>query len=86
MDNARELCMGEIHELCIREGIKLYTTILYYPASNGVAEQAISMLTNTVRAMLRDLGLARSLWGKAYMSAAYVHNRTPTNVLKGLTL
>ena len=43
------------------------------------------MLTNTVRVMLRDSGLAGSLWGEAYMSAAYVHNRMPMNILKGLT-
>ena len=43
------------------------------------------MLTNVVRAMLRDSGLTGSLWGEAYMSAAYVHNRTPMNILKGLT-
>ena len=85
MDNARELCMGEMRELCVREGIKLHTTVPYHPASNGIAERAIGVLTNAVRAMLRDSGLAGSLWGEAYMSAAYVHNRTPTNVLKGLT-
>ena len=37
-DNARELCMGEMCELCVREGIKLHTTIPYHPTSNRVTE------------------------------------------------
>ena len=37
-DNTRELCMGEMRELCEREGIKLNTMVPYHPASNGVAE------------------------------------------------
>ena len=48
-DNARELSMGEMRELCEREGIKLNTTVPYHPASNGVAERSIGVLTNIVR-------------------------------------
>ena len=84
-DNARELCMGEMRDLCVQEGIKLHTSVPYHPASNGVAERAIGVLTNAVRAMLRDSGLPGSLWAEAFITAAYVHNRTPTKVLKGLT-
>ena len=40
-DNARELCMGEMHDVCERDGIKLHTTVPYHPVSNGVAERAI---------------------------------------------
>ena len=84
-DNARELSMGEMRELCEREGIKLNTTVPYHPASNGVAERAIGVLTNSVRAMLHDSGLPKSLWAEAFSTATYVHNRTPTTALGGLT-
>jgi len=84
-DNARELSMGEMRNICEREGIKLYTTIPHHPASNGVAGRTIGVLTGVVRAMLRDSGLSDTLWAEAFVTAAYVHNRTPTRVLKGLT-
>ena len=47
-DNACELSMGEMCELCKQEGIKLNMTVPYHPASNGVAKQAIGVLTNSV--------------------------------------
>ena len=62
-DNTRELSMGEMREFC-EEGIKLHTTVPYHPASNGVAERTIGILTNAARAMLHDSGLPRSLWAK----------------------
>ena len=48
MDNTCELSMGEMHELCKREGIRLNTMVPYHPVLNGVAEQAIGVLTNIV--------------------------------------
>ena len=44
--------MGEMHDICVQEGIKLHTSVPYHPASNGVAECAIRVLTNAVQAML----------------------------------
>ena len=84
-DNARELCMGEMRDLCDREGTKFHTTVSYHVASNEVAERAIGVLTGAVWAILRDSGLPGSLWAEAFNTAAYVHNRTPTRVLEGLT-
>ena len=84
-DNAHELSMGEMHELCKCEGIKLNMTVPYHPASNGVAEWVIGVLTNSVRAMLHDSGLPKYLWAEAFNTATYVHNRTPMRALGGLT-
>jgi len=61
-DNARELSMGEALDICGQDGIKLHTTIPYHPASNGVAERTIGVLTNAACAMLYDSGLPDSLW------------------------
>jgi len=50
-DNAHKLSMGEVREICEQDGIKLHTTVTYHPASNGVAERAIGVLTNAARAL-----------------------------------
>ena len=84
-DIAQELLMGDMSCFCEAEGIKLNTTVLYHPASNGVAEHTIGVLTNTVCAMLHDVGLPKSLWAEAYCTATYVRNRTPTKTLNGHT-
>jgi len=51
-DNARELLMGEMRDICERDGIKLHTTVPYHPVLNGVAEHAIGVLTTAAHAML----------------------------------
>jgi transposase InsO family protein len=84
-DNAGELSKGEMRKICEEEGIRLSTTVPYHPASNGIAERAIGVLTGTVRAMLHDSGLPKFLWAEAFSTATYVHNRTPTKALGGLT-
>ena len=52
--------MGEMKEICETEGIKLPTSVRYSSESNGVTERAIGVLTNVVRAMLRDSDLPKS--------------------------
>ena len=47
-DNAREPSMDEMRELYEREVIKSNTMVPYHPASNGVAERAVGVLTNIV--------------------------------------
>ena len=84
-DNARELCMGEMREICEESGIKLNTSVPYSPESNGVAGRTIGVLTSAVRAMLHDSGLPKYLWAEAFSAATYVHNRTPTKALGGRT-
>ena len=82
-DNARELSMGEMRQICEQEGIKTHMSVRYSPESNGVAEHTIGVLTNAVRAMLHDSGLPRILWAEAYNAARYLHNGTPMRELGG---
>jgi len=74
-----------MRDICKRDSIKLHTTVPYHPASNGVAERAIGVLTATARAMLHDTGLPKKLWVEAFSTATYLRNRTPTRALDGLT-
>lgn len=57
----------------------------YHPASNGVAERMIGVLTSAARAMLHDAGLPKSLWAEAYNTATFVRNRSLTAALEGRT-
>jgi len=84
-NNACELSMGEMRNICERDGIKLRTTVLYHPAPNGVAERAIEVLPAAARAMLHDAGLPQILWAEAFSTATYLRNRTLTRALDGLT-
>ena len=58
-DNAHELCMGEMKDICEQKGIKLHTLVWCSPESNEVAERTTGVLTNAARAMLHDSGLTR---------------------------
>jgi transposase InsO family protein len=40
-DNARELSIAEVRDICEQDGVKLQTTPPYHPASNEVAELTI---------------------------------------------
>ena len=80
-----ELSMGEMRNICEHDGIKLQTTVPYHPASNGVADRAIEVLTAAARAMLHDAGLLQKLWVEAFSTATYLCNRTPMRALDGLT-
>jgi len=79
-DNARELSMGEMRDICERDGVKLHTMVPYHPVSNRVAERATGVLTATVCVVLHDAYLPTKL-----STATYLRNRTPTRVLDGLT-
>lgn len=57
----------------------LYKTGSYHPASKGIAEHTIVVLTNTVLSMLYNSGLLEFFWAAAFSSATYiwyVYNRT----------
>jgi hypothetical protein len=79
--NARELSMGQMCNICEEEGKILSTTVPYYPASIGIAERTMRVLTSAVRAMLHDSDLPKFLWAAVFNTATYVHNRTPTKAL-----
>ena len=48
---------------------------------NGVAEQIIHTIEGRLLAMLHLAGLPQTYWGKAALTAAYLHNQTESHVL-----
>jgi len=62
-------------ELCDKRGIRIISSVLYSPSSNGVA-------TKDTWAMLRGSGLPPRFWAEAMGTFMYLRNHTPmaTNV------
>ena len=86
-DNARELCMGEMKEICEESGIQLNTSVYYSPESDGAAERTIGVLTSapqscgpccTTLAFENSCGF---LWAEAFSTATYARNRRRTKAL-----
>ena len=84
-DDTRKLSTREMHDICEHGGIKLQTTVPYHPASNGVAERMIGVLTNRRMCYDPQLRPAEIPWQEAFSTAKYVCNRMPTKALDGLT-
>jgi len=74
-----------LHQFCEAEGVKISTMVPYHPASNGITECTIRVLTSSVRTMLTDSGLPKSLWAEAFNTVTYVRNSMLTRVLDGRT-
>ncbi|KAK4402106.1 Retrovirus-related Pol polyprotein from transposon TNT 1-94 [Sesamum angolense] len=82
-DNGLEFCNQQFSELCQEFGIKRHRTTPYTPQQNGVAERMNRTLLNKVRCLLISSGLAKSFWGEALLTAAYLINRSPSVPLVG---
>ncbi|KAK4394561.1 Retrovirus-related Pol polyprotein from transposon TNT 1-94 [Sesamum angolense] len=81
-DNGLEFCNQQFSELCQEFGIKRHRTTPYTPQQNGV-ERMNRTLLNKVRCLLISSGLAKSFWGEALLTAAYLINRSPSVPLVG---
>ena len=62
-------------KFCEEHGIIHERTPLYSPKSNGVAESKNRTLTDLVNAMLDIVGLSKTWWGEALLTANHVLNR-----------
>ena len=78
IDNARELSMGEVRDICKQDGIKLYTL-------RRMRWLSAPSEYSPMRRALYDSGLPDYLWAEAFNTATYAHNRTPTRALDGRT-
>jgi len=62
--NARELVAGRTEEFCEQQGTS-DSLVLHSPPSNGVAQRLVGVVTNGIRAMLRDSNLPPRFWAEA---------------------
>lgn len=72
---------SELHKL----GIVHQSSCSYSPQQNGIVERKHRTLLNTTRALRKQAHLPIHFWGDCILSATYLLNRTPTQLLKGLT-
>jgi transposase InsO family protein len=55
------------------------------PQQNGVAERNKKTIIEVTKAMIHDQRLPMILWAEACMTALYVQNRSPHQILKNIT-
>ena len=66
-------------------GISFEPAPPYTQHKNGVSERMIRTLNTKARSMLLDAGLSKKFWAEAISTATYIHRRSPSNSLEGLT-
>jgi len=79
INNACELSMGEVRDICEQDGIKL--DILHRMGWLS----APSEYSPTRCTLCYTTQVSRILWAEAFNTATYVQNRTPTRTLDGRT-
>ncbi|KAF4311103.1 Integrase catalytic core [Botryosphaeria dothidea] len=68
-----------------RRGIIIEVSAPYTPAQNGHAERTGQSIIIKARAMRIGANLPERLWPETVLAATYIHNRTPSKVLKWKT-
>lgn len=74
-----------MHSLCRDFGIIHQTSCPYSPLQNGIVERKHRTLLNAARALRIQENLPIHFWGDCVLTAVYLVNRTPTQLLKGLS-
>ncbi|KAF4308842.1 Integrase catalytic core [Botryosphaeria dothidea] len=65
-----------------RRGITIEVSAPYTPTQNGHAERTSQSIIIKARAMRIGANLPKRLWPETVLAATYIHNRTPSKVLK----
>lgn len=65
----------------MNKGICRQLTIPYTPPQNGVAERRNRTLLDMVRLMMAQANLPISFWGDALLTAAYILNHVPSQLV-----
>ncbi|KAF4311748.1 Integrase catalytic core [Botryosphaeria dothidea] len=68
-----------------RRGITIEVLAPYTPAQNGHAERTSQSIIIKARVMRIGVNLPERLWPETVLAATYIHNRTPSKVLKWKT-
>ena len=70
----------EVETMIEAEGCTIEHSPPGLPEMNGPAERSGGMVVRTARALINDTELPHALWPKAMYAAAYILNRTPTQI------
>ncbi|MFS8004213.1 putative RNA-directed DNA polymerase [Helianthus anomalus] len=84
-DNGGEFTSNEMINFYNEKGMLLETTCPHTPQQNGVVERKHRHLLETARALRFGAKLPKRFWGERVLTASYVINRLPSNVLKNKT-
>ena len=68
-----------------KEGVRHEFTVPKTPQQNGVAERMNRTFVEVVRSMLSDAKSPKKFWAEALSTAVYLHNRSPTTAVQGMT-
>lgn len=84
-DNGGEFTSKLMVDFYAKQGILLETTCPHTPQQNGVVERKHRHLLETARALMFEANLPKRFWGECILTAAYVINRLPSEVLRHKT-
>jgi transposase InsO family protein len=84
-DNGGEFTDHSLHAYLRSKGMFSHPSTPYSPQQNGAAERAHRTIASKVRAMLAESHLPNTLWDRLFIMAVYLHHRSPSKALGGIT-
>ncbi|KAK1412293.1 hypothetical protein QVD17_33424 [Tagetes erecta] len=84
-DNGGEFTSNRMLDFYAKEGIILETTCAHTPQQNGVVERKHRHLLETARALKFEANLPTKFWGECVLTATYIINRLPSDVIENKT-
>jgi hypothetical protein len=84
-DNGGEFMTAEFASYSMDEGVQRHYSTAYSPQQNGVVERRNQTVVGMARALLKQRGMSVVFWGEAVVTAVYILNCSPTNILNGRT-
>ena len=84
-DNGGEFRSTEFVDYLKSKGLLLEPSPSYRPESNGLAERTNGTIQSKIRAIFQESKLPLFLWQSLSETACYLHNRSPSKPLGGMT-
>ena len=84
-DRGGEYTSYEFDEYLAEKGIERNLTVGYSPNQNGVAERLNRTLNEKTTAMIHASQMDDASWAEAMVTASYVRNRSPVEILGNRT-